>query len=346
MSSYSVVRSVQRTSLKTDRLPVSHPIPRAIEEPTELSIVVTAFNEEETLAQLYDEIVQAVGDRKWELIIVDDGSTDSTYVAATNLHEKNRRVTVIRFRRNFGKTAALSAGIAAAEGKFIVTMDGDLQDDPREIPRLLESLNSGYDLVTGWRRNRRDPLSKRFSSTCFNGAVSRLTGVHLHDMNCGLKACRADVARELKLYGELHRFVPVLVSQKGYRVGEVEVNHRPREHGHSKYGWGRAISALFDIQMVVFLTRYLDKPLRLFGSIGMMLGGIGALLALYLLVLHLVGEPIGHRPLTLLMILLSLSGLQLVSAGLIGEMLRNHSFQRQDEYSVETLLHRDVQRDS
>ncbi len=197
-------------------------------------------------------------------------------------------------------------------------MDGDLQDDPREIPKLLEALDSGFDLVTGWRHHRRDTLSKRISSVCFNSTVSLLTGVHLHDMNCGLKACRADVARELKLYGELHRFVPVLASQKGYRVGEVEVNHRPREHGRSKYGWKRAISALFDIQMVVFLTRYLNRPLRLFGSVGLLLAAAGVALGLYLSVLHLLGESIGRRPLLALAGLLILTGIQLVSVGLNG----------------------------
>ncbi len=343
MSSHVVARGIQRPAHKLDRLS-ARSRQRSIPVPIDLSIVVTAFNEEETLTELYKEIVAALAGRKWELIVVDDGSIDGTYEAAAGLHQLDDRVVVVRLRRNFGKTAALTAGIATAQGSFIVTMDGDLQDDPREIPKLLEALDSGYDLVTGWRRHRRDTLSKRISSVCFNKTVWYLTGVHLHDMNCGLKACRADVARELKLYGELHRFVPVLAAQKGYRVGEVEVNHRPREHGHSKYGWKRAISALFDIQMVVFLTRYLDRPLRLFGSMGLILAAIGFALGLYLSVIHFLGESIGQRPLLALSGLSMLTGLQLVSVGLIGEMLRNHSFDPQDEYSVETLLHRDVQR--
>jgi len=306
--------------------------------------VVTAFNEQETLAQLYQETAEALGSRAWEMIIVDDGSTDGTFEVASELHAVDPRVTVIKLRRNFGKTAALSAGFSEARGDFIVTMDADLQDDPREIPKLLRALDSGYDMVTGWRHVRRDKVSKKVSSVFFNKAVWYLTGVHLHDMNCGLKAFRADVAKDLKLYGELHRFLPVLASQKGYRVGEVEVNHRPREHGRSKYGWGRAISALFDIQTVVFLTRYVDRPLRLFGSVGLAMAGLGVVLGIYLSVLHFMGESIGHRPLLSLSGLLILSGLQMVSVGLIGEMLRNHSFERQDEYSIETLLRRNIER--
>lgn len=306
--------------------------------------MVTAFNEQETLAQLYQETAEALGSRAWEMIIVDDGSTDGTFEVASKLHAVDPRVTVIKLRRNFGKTAALSAGFSEARGDFIVTMDADLQDDPREIPKLLRALDSGYDMVTGWRHVRRDKVSKKVSSVFFNKAVWYLTGVHLHDMNCGLKAFRADVAKDLKLYGELHRFLPVLASQKGYRVGEVEVNHRPREHGRSKYGWGRAISALFDIQTVVFLTRYVDRPLRLFGSVGLAMAGLGVVLGIYLSVLHFMGESIGHRPLLSLSGLLILSGLQMVSVGLIGEMLRNHSFERQDEYSIETLLRRNIER--
>ena len=306
--------------------------------------MVTAFNEQETLAQLYQETAEALGSRAWEMIIVDDGSTDGTFEVASKLHAVDPRVTVIKLRRNFGKTAALSAGFSEARGDFIVTMDADLQDDPREIPKLLRALDSGYDMVTGWRHVRRDKVSKKVSSVFFNKAVWYLTGVHLHDMNCGLKAFRADVAKDLKLYGELHRFLPVLASQKGYRVGEVEVNHRPREHGRSKYGWGRAISALFDIQTVVFLTRYVDRPLRLFGSVGLAMAGLGVALGIYLSVLHFMGESIGHRPLLSLSGLLILSGLQMVSVGLIGEMLRNHSFERQDEYSIETLLRRNIER--
>jgi len=313
-------------------------------ESVELSVVVTAFNEQETLAQLYQETAEALGSRAWEMIIVDDGSTDGTFEVASKLHAVDPRVTVIKLRRNFGKTAALSAGFSEARGDFIVTMDADLQDDPREIPKLLRALDSGYDMVTGWRHVRRDKVSKKVSSVFFNKAVWYLTGVHLHDMNCGLKAFRADVAKDLKLYGELHRFLPVLASQKGYRVGEVEVNHRPREHGRSKYGWGRAISALFDIQTVVFLTRYVDRPLRLFGSVGLAMAGLGVVLGIYLSVLHFMGESIGHRPLLSLSGLLILSGLQMVSVGLIGEMLRNHSFERQDEYSIETLLRRNIER--
>ena len=312
--------------------------PRPLPGLPEISVIVAIHDEQECLATLYRELVESLADRRWELILVDDGSTDESFDVAAKLHRLDSRVAVVRLRRNFGKTAALLAGISVARGVTIVTMDGDLQDDPREIPRLLHALDCGYDLVSGWRRRRMDPLSKRVSSAIFNGVVSRLTGVHLHDMNCGLKACRADLAKELKLYGELHRFIPVLASQKGYRVGEMVVEHHPRRHGHSKYGWSRALSALVDIQTILFLTRYIDRPLRLFGSVGLLLLALGVAFGSYLTALRFLGQEIGRRPLLSLSLLLVLSGLQLVSTGLIGEMLRNVSFDAGDEYSVETFL--------
>lgn len=306
-------------------------------------MVVTVFNEQASLASLYQEIDSALSTENWELIIVDDGSTDGSYEVASELHHSDRRVSVIRLRRNFGKTTAISAGISFARGAVVVTMDGDLQDDPREILKLLKVLDDAdFDMVVGWRRHRRDSLSKRLSSYVFNKTVSMLTGVHLHDMNCGLKVCRAELARELKLYGELHRFVPVLASQKGYRVGEVAVSHRPRLHGRSKYGWERGLTALLDIQMVLFLTRYLGRPLRLFGSVGLLLLTLGVFAGTYLSILRFQGQQIGTRPLLLLAVLLVLSGLQLVSTGLVGEMLRNVSFDRREEYSVSAFLHRDA----
>ena len=330
-----------------ERLPrVAPPVIPLPTRPPEISVVVTVYNEESSLNTLYKELVSAMAGQRWELIVVDDGSSDGSYKVASRLHDLDRRVSVIRLRRNFGKTAALSAGIAASRGNIVITMDGDLQDDPREIPELMKALSSGLDLVTGWRRHRMDSLSKRISSAMFNKVVACLTGVPLHDMNCGLKAIRGDLARQLKLYGELHRFLPVLASQMGYRVGEVEVNHRPRRYGRSKYGWRRAISALLDIQTVVFLTRYLNRPLRLFGSAGLLLLALGITIGAYLSLLHFQGIEIGHRPLLSLAVILVLSGFQLVSTGLIGEMLRNVSFRREDEYSVESVLGQDYEVDS
>ncbi|HEX2922906.1 MAG TPA: glycosyltransferase family 2 protein, partial [Chloroflexota bacterium] len=248
----------------------------------DLSVVVTVFNESETLEAVYDEVVTALGGYRWEMIIVDDGSTDGSYEIAVRLHQSDTRVNVVRLRRNFGKTAALSAGFSVARGTRVITMDADLQDDPAEIPGMLKALDSGYDLVTGWRKQREDTLSKRISSTLFNGTLSALTGVHLHDMNCGLKACRAEVAKELKLYGELHRYIPVLAAKKGFRVGEVGVHHRPRQHGRSKYGFERALFAMLDIQTVIFLTRFLGQPLRLFGVMGMLMLLLGTVIGAYL----------------------------------------------------------------
>jgi glycosyltransferase involved in cell wall biosynthesis len=316
--------------------------PHLIGQAFDISIVVTVFNESETLKAVYDEVVAALDGRRWEMIIVDDGSTDGSYDIAVRLHQSDTRINVVRLRRNFGKTAALSAGFSVARGARVVTMDADLQDDPNEIPGMLEALDSGYDLVTGWRRQREDTLSKKISSTLFNGTLSALTGVHLHDMNCGLKACRVEVAQDLKLYGELHRYVPVLAAQKGYRVGEVQVHHRPRLHGRSKYGFERALFAMFDIQTVIFLTRYLGQPLRLFGAMGMLMLMLGTVIGGYLSVLHFQGYEIGRRPLLLLAILLVVSGVQIFSTGLIGEMLRNVSFDQRDQSSVATLLQHDL----
>ena len=288
-----------------------------------LSVVVPVRNEERSVALLYDELAAALDPlgEAWEAVFVDDGSTDGSFGALTRLHAAAANVRVVRLRRNFGKAAALMAGFDQSQGDTIVTIDGDLQDDPSEIPRLLAKLDEGFDLVSGWKTRRRDPLMRRVLSRLFNAVTSRFSGVQLHDMNCGLKAYKADVARSLRLYGELHRFVPVLAHYRGYRIAELPVNHRPREHGRSRYGPERYLRGFLDLLTVSFIGRYRSRPLHLFGGLGLVLGAIGLGILVYLTILKLGGHAIGGRPLLTLGVLLVVVGLQFFSLGLISEML-------------------------
>jgi glycosyltransferase involved in cell wall biosynthesis len=310
-----------------------------------LSVVVPVYNEERSVELLYDEVASALDplERAWEVVFVDDGSTDGSFGALTRLHARAPNVRVVRLRRNFGKAAALAAGFAQAGGDVIVTIDADGQDDPAEIPRLLAKLDEGFDLVSGWKTRRRDPWRRRILSRVFNTVTGWISGVRLHDMNCGLKAYRADVVKGLALYGELHRFLPVLAYERGYRVAELPVNHRPREHGRSRYGLERYLRGFFDLITVTFMGRYRHRPLHLFGGLGLALGGVGFLVCLYLTVLWLSGSAIGHRPLLTLGVLLVVVGLQFLSLGLIGEMITTHHEERvfergRDELHVDEIL--------
>ena len=298
-----------------------------------ISVVVPVHNEERSVALLLDELDSALQplETPWEAIFVDDGSTDGSYSALTRLHAARDNVTVVRLRRNFGKAAALAAGFGRAQGEVIVTIDSDLQDDPAEIPRLLIKLEEGFDLVSGWKTKRRDPLRRRVLSRLFNAVAGWLSGVRLHDMNCGLKAYRADVVRGLRLYGELHRFIPVLAHQRGFRIAELPVNHRPREHGRSRYGLERYFRGFLDLLTVSFLGRYRNRPLHLFGGIGFALsaGGVGVLA--YLTVVKAMGHAIGQRPLLILGVLLVVVGLQVFSLGLITELITSHHEERASE---------------
>ncbi len=299
-----------------------------------ISVVVPLRDEELTVALLYDELLAVLEPLglPWEVVYVDDGSRDGSWAALTLLYADRDNVRVVRLRRNFGKATALQAGFAQAEGDVIVTMDADLQDDPAEIPRLLARLEEGYDLVSGWKTRRRDPLSRRLVSKIFNTVTGWLSGVPLHDMNCGLKAYRADVVRGLRLYGELHRFIPVLAHHRGYRVTELAVNHRAREHGRSRYGLERYVRGFLDLLTVSFLGRYRTRPLHLFGGLGLALGALGSGVLLYLTVIKIGGASIGGRPLLILGVLLVVVGLQLFSLGLIAEMVTR---QHEERTSVE-----------
>jgi len=288
-----------------------------------ISIVIPLHNEERSIALLYDELDAALQPlaEEWEAVFVDDGSTDGSFAALTRLHAGHDNVRVIRLRRNFGKAMALATGFDNARGETIVTIDGDLQDDPAEIPRLLAKLDEGYDLVSGWKTHRRDPLRRRIPSRIFNWVTGRVSGLRLHDMNCGLKAYRAEVVHGMRLYGELHRFIPVLAHYRGFRATELPVNHRPREHGRSRYGVERYVRGFLDLLTVSFMGRYRHRPLHLFGGLGLVLGAVGVIVLSYLTVLKALGHAIGDRPLLTLGVLLVVVGLQFFSLGLVSEML-------------------------
>jgi dolichol-phosphate mannosyltransferase len=295
-----------------------------------ISVVIPVHDEERSIALLYDELRAALEplEREWEAIYVDDGSTDGTFAALTRLHDAMPNVRVVRLRRNFGKSAALAAGFAQARGDVVVTIDGDLQDDPQEIPKLLAKLEEGFDLVSGWKARRRDSAAKVFLSRGFNAMTGWLTGVHLHDVNCGLKAYRAEVLRGLRIYGELHRFIPVLAHHRGFRIAELPVNHRPREHGRSRYGLERYARGFLDLLGVSFMGRYRHRPLHLFGGLGLGLGALGSGILVYLTIDKLLGHAIGRRPLLMLGVLLVVVGIQLFSLGLISELVTAQHEQR------------------
>ena len=295
-----------------------------------ISVVIPVHDEERSVALLYDELSAAFdGDgRSWEAVFVDDGSTDGTFGALTRLHDAQDNVRVVRLRRNFGKATALDAGFAEAAGDIVVTIDGDLQDDPAEIPRLLAKLDEGYDLVSGWKTKRRDPITRRIPSKIFNTVAGKVSGVRLHDMNCGLKAYRAEVVDGMQLYGELHRYIPVLAHYRGYRVTELPVNHRPREHGRSNYGVERYVRGFLDLLTVTFMGRYRHRPLHLFGGLGLLFSLIGSVILVYLTIVKILGHAIGQRPLLLLGVLLVVVGIQLLSLGLISELITSHHEER------------------
>jgi len=295
-----------------------------------ISVVIPVHDEERSVALLYDELVATFSgiDRAWEAVFVDDGSADGTFEALARLHEANDNVRVVRLRRNFGKATALAAGFEEAAGDVLVTIDGDLQDDASEIPRLLAKLDEGYDLVSGWKAKRQDPLTRRIPSKIFNAVAGKVSGVRLHDMNCGLKAYRAEVVEGMQLYGELHRYTPVLAHYRGFRITELPVNHRPREHGRSNYGVERYVRGFLDLLTVTFMGRYRHRPLHLFGGLGLISGVLGFAILVYLTLVKLTGHAIGQRPLLTLGVLLVVVGIQLLSLGLLSELITSHHEER------------------
>lgn len=288
----------------------------------------------EELSRQVAEVIDSLG-RSFEIVFVDDGSLDGTPERVKRAHENDERVKLVRLRRNFGKAAALTAGLDHSRGRIVITMDGDLQDDPSEIPRFLEALEEQQlDLVSGWKRQRRDRPVKRYTSKIFNWATRTLAKVDLHDFNCGFKAYRREVLEQVAIYGELHRYIPVLASRKGFRVGEIEVHHMPRRHGVSKYGWDRFYKGLLDLITVLFITRYTPRPLHLFGLVGLGFLAAGFGINLYLAVLWFGGEPLSRRPLLFLGVLLMVMGVQVLTTGLLAEMIAYSDFRKRDSYSV------------
>lgn len=290
-----------------------------------VSFVIPAFNESKSLEKLYKEVIAThnsdLQDFNLEIIFIDDGSTDSSLEVMKNLRKEDHRVEIISFRKNCGKSQAVSEGFRKAIGDIVITLDADLQDDPANTKILIDKLEEGYDLVVGWKKNRQDPFTKTIPSKIFNLFVRTFSGINLHDFNSGLKVFRKEVTKNMRLYGELHRFKPVLAHQAGFSVAEVPVLHRKREFGVSKFGWQRFLKGFFDFITVIFLSSFGQRPLHLFGLLGMIGISIGLILGIYLSIQHFQGYSIGTRPLLTLSALLIIAGLQIISTGLIAEMI-------------------------
>ena len=310
----------------------------------DLSIVIPLYNEERNVEPLCAQLKTALDGvgQEYEIIIVDDGSTDGSFDVLKRLHKGDERLKVIRFRRNFGQTAAFAAGFDRSQGEVVITMDADLQNDPADIPLLLEKIEEGYDVVSGWRLHRQDPfLTRRLPSMMANWLISQVTGVHLHDYGCSLKAYRREVVKNVQLYGELHRFIPAIANWMGVSVAEVPVRHYPRRFGRSKYGLSRTARVLLDLLTVRFLLSYSTRPIHIFGGLGLISFAAGIGLGGYLSFVKFgLGQDIGDRPLLLLAILLMVMGVQLISMGLLGELVVRTYYETLDKpiYAVREIL--------
>jgi glycosyltransferase involved in cell wall biosynthesis len=302
--------------------------------------VIPLYNEDESLRELHQQLRSTLSrmNVRYELIFVDDGSTDRSFQVLRDLKRVDKHVKIIRFRRNYGKSAALSVGFEKAQGNVVVTMDADLQDDPAEIPALRRRLDEGLDLVSGWKKVRRDPISKTIPSRFFNAVTALMTGIRIHDFNCGLKAYRRDVVKTVKVYGELHRYVPVLAHWEGFKIGELPVQHRARKYGRTKFGLGRFWKGFLDLLTALFTTRYFRRPLHLFGLWGLVTFLIGFVIDGWLSIEWLLGKTaLSNRPLFLAGFLLMVIGIQFISIGLLGEMI-SKSRPAQEEYSIRDFI--------
>lgn len=311
------------------------------ERRTEVSVVIPLYNEELSLRELYDKLrkaLQFTGGR-YELLFVDDGSTDGSARVLRDIRHRDNRVKLIRFRRNYGKSAALSVGFQHAHGEYIATLDADLQDDPDEVPKLIHELKKGYDLISGWKKKRFDPITKTIPSRFFNFVTSLLTGIRIHDFNCGLKVYRKEVVKEIKVYGELHRYIPVLAHWQGFRIGELVVQHHPRKYGKTKFGMGRFWKGFLDLLTVLFTTRYFRRPLHLFGMWGIVFVIAGIVIDTWLVVEWFMGlTALSNRPLLIVGVLFIIVGIQFVSIGLLGEMVSKTGQTSEQEYSIREVL--------
>ncbi|HAP36750.1 MAG TPA: glycosyltransferase [Bacteroidetes bacterium] len=303
---------------------------------TLVSVIIPLLNEEESLRELHEQlknVLSRIGGN-YELIFVDDGSTDNSFKVLRELRQRNNRVKAVRFRRNYGKSAALAVGFQKAQGDFVVTMDADLQDDPAEIPNIIRELKGGLDVVSGWKKKRKDPLGKTIPSKFFNFVTAKVTGINIHDFNCGLKGYKNDVVKSVNVYGELHRYIPALAHWLGFKVGETVVNHRPRKFGKTKFGMARYSRGFLDLLTVVFTTRYVSRPLHLFGGWGIVSSIAGLFISLWLAYeKYFNGQPLSNRPLFIVALIMIIVGVQFVSMGLLGELItRNQQMER--EYSI------------
>jgi glycosyltransferase involved in cell wall biosynthesis len=296
----------------------------AIVKKNDISIVIPLYNEAESLKELYNQIsiVFKIIQKSFEVIFIDDGSTDNSIEVLKELYSKNKNIKIYQFRKNFGKSAALAYGFSKVQGDIVITMDADLQDDPKEIPSLISKINEGYDLVSGWKKKRYDPFIKRITSKFYNKITATVAGLNIHDFNCGLKAYRREVVREMPIYGQMHRYLPLLAHWQGFRVGEIVVEHHARKYGKSKFGPWRFFAGFFDILTITFLNRFNKRPLHLFGSIGIISLILGTAICSYLAAYWLfVRHSLSNRPILFLGILLIIVGIQVISLGLLGEMI-------------------------
>ena len=311
---------------------------------TYISIIVPLFNEAPNLAELHNRIQNTLSDflpqeKKYEVVFIDDGSNDNSFEILKSLHRKSQCVKVLKLRKRFGKTAALAGGFLEAKGDIIVTIDADLQNDPADIPKLVEKIDQGYDVVSGWRKERKDGFIKVFLSRIYNAVTSLFSGIQIHDFNCGLKAYKKQVLDEIEIYGTLHRYIPVIAHWKGFRIGEVEVKHNRRLYGKSKYGIARIFEGFWDLATVTFFLRFNQKPLHLFGNIGVSFLFFGLIINSYILSIWLRFHSImGRHPLLILGVMLMILGVQLVSLGLLAEMIVNTSRNGKDTFSIKEKL--------
>lgn len=317
---------------------------KKIKSGIDLSIVVPIYNERESIEKLYKKLDEALSriNLKYEVLLIDDGSTDGTFNELLKIHRKSRLYKIIRFRKNFGQTSAISAGFSYAEGEVVVTLDADLQNDPQDIQVLLSKMNEGYDIVSGWRKNRKDKaVTRRFPSIIANKIISKLTGVHLHDYGCTLKAYRKEVVKNINLYGEMHRYIPAIASGIGVKVAEVPVIHHSRRYGKSKYGVSRTIKVILDIITLKFLLSYSQSPIQIFGLVGLFSGAVGFIMTSYLIIMRLFfNQSLADRPLFILSIFMIFIGVQLITIGLLAEVLIRvyHKVQNRSTYVIKDII--------
>jgi glycosyltransferase involved in cell wall biosynthesis len=315
-----------------------------IQESVYLSIVVPVYNERENISYLYEnlsKVLPSLG-RKYEVLLIDDGSTDGTFSELVKIHEQNNNYKIIKFRKNFGQTPAMSAGFDYANGEIIITLDADLQNDPQDIPLLLEKMNEGYDIVSGWRINRQDKaVSRKLPSKIANWLIAKLTGVKIHDYGCTLKAYSRDVVKNIELYGEMHRYIPAVASWMGISVAEVPVHHHSRKFGKSKYGISRTIRVILDIIILKYLLSYSQRPIQIFGLIGLFTGLVGGVITLYLIIMRLFfNAALSSRPLFTLSIFMIFIGVQLITMGILGELLMRtyHEASGKPTYAIRQII--------